>query len=504
MRESLIFSRQWDLDIINSYLKQQEKSFSFLTDFDSIDDNKLNFEEYIDLKEEFSSLFIQNEIDMMNNDIKKLLEYFYYGEILLENYINKKYENNNSKRYSYLRVLDCLLRILFEENNSIKNSSKSINEIISDINESYYKKKIVIDDLSDVKYEEKIIDLLGTETIPHFLLREGLRIIRKIKNLNIVDFQIKDNKINDLNEEEDINSTDNIFKEIKNEQKAPFGRIFNETYVLLFFMALKEINNEELFEELENSLDKFIDYFKIDTYKNFDEFKQNYINIDYNKIQKEIINNELSEVNDSYYLCNYILASYKYLIYQIFTKVNYIYINLLLFLEKYTPKEYEQLSYVIRNEINKYKDNNELFISKNKYHITKIYDYNSFKNIFNEEPFLKNRFNEVIKKEEDYEKGSNTLRNKILNFFGNKFNIRNTENKDTIKEHLKLIPLSEGLFEEKTILILISGYYSRKDGHYQEWEQLIKVYKSKYKNPIIYFYNWPSSSFSLTKLIFHR
>ena len=90
MRESLIFSRQWDLDIINSYLKQQEKSFSFLTDFDSIDDNKLNFEEYIDLKEEFSSLFIQNEIDMMNNDIKKLLEYFYYGEILLENYINKK------------------------------------------------------------------------------------------------------------------------------------------------------------------------------------------------------------------------------------------------------------------------------------------------------------------------------------------------------------------------------------------------------------------------------
>ena len=235
-----------------------------------------------------------------------------------------------------------------------------------------------------------------------------------------------------------------------------------------------------------------------------------------NKITNEIINKELSEINDSYYLCNYILASYKYLIYQIFTKVNYIYINLLLFLEKYTPKEYEQLSYVIRNEINKYKnimnyqinisdkDNKELFISKNKYHITKKYDYNSFKNIFNEEPFLKNRFNEVIKKEEDYEKGSNTLRNKILNFFGDKFNIRNTENKDTIKEHLKLIPLSEGLFEEKTILILISGYYSSKDDHYQEWEQLIKVYKSKYKNPIIYFYNWPSSSFSLTKLIFHR
>ena len=51
-----------------------------------------------------------------------------------------------------------------------------------------------------------------------------------------------------------------------------------------------------------------------------------------NKITNEIINKELSEINDSYYLCNYILASYKYLIYQIFTKVNYIYINLLLFL----------------------------------------------------------------------------------------------------------------------------------------------------------------------------
>ena len=41
--------------------------------------------------------------------------------------------------------------------------------------------------------------------MPHFLLRERLRIIRKIKNINKGDFQIKDNKINDLNEEEDIN-----------------------------------------------------------------------------------------------------------------------------------------------------------------------------------------------------------------------------------------------------------------------------------------------------------
>ena len=130
--------------------------------------------------------------------------------------------------------------------------------------------------------------------------------------------------------------------------------------------------------------------------------------------------------------------------------------------------------------------------------------YYSINNIMQKDYKLCNRFNEVVKEEELYEEGSYSLKYNILSFFKRLFRIKESENTDTIKKHLKLVPFTEGKFEEKTILILISGYFSSEDDQFKEWNNLIKVYKKRFNNPIIYFYNWPSSKVSLKKLIFHR
>ena len=100
-------------------------------------------------------------------------------------------------------------------------------------------------------------------------------------------------------------------------------------------------------------------------------------------------------------------------------------------------------------------------------------------------------------------KGSNALKDKIVGFFKNVFRMKDSENEDTIEKHLKLIPYNQGQFEEQSILILVSGYFSSKSDHFEEWENLISVYEQRYPNALIYFYNWPSSAVSLKKLVFN-
>ena len=82
--------------------------------------------------------------------------------------------------------------------------------------------------------------------------------------------------------------------------------------------------------------------------------------------------------------------------------------------------------------------------------------------------------------------------------------MKESENENTIKKHLKLTPYKQDKYEEQTILILISGYFSSESDPFKDWKKLIKVYKKRFNNPIIYFYNWPSSKFSLKTLINHR
>ena len=185
MRESLIFSKQWKQEDIMKLLKFKENTtVGNMTDgYDDdyeMEDKKIKFEEYKDLLDKFSSIFKQEEIDKLKNNYQLLLEYFFLRELMIEEYISDKFKTNDNRRHLNLRLADYLLRINFEENEAIKEDSKLINQFVSEINESYFKKDN-LEDLSDKTYMFKIERVLGTMQIPHFLLREGYRIRREIQ-----------------------------------------------------------------------------------------------------------------------------------------------------------------------------------------------------------------------------------------------------------------------------------------------------------------------------------
>ena len=51
---------------------------------------------------------------------------------------------------------------------------------------------------------------------------------------------------------------------------------------------------------------------------------------------------------------------------------------------------------------------------------------------------------------------------------------------------------------------MISGYFSSESDQFKDWKKLIRAYEKRFINPIIYFYNWPSSKLNLKNLVFHR
>ena len=568
MRESQIFSRQFKPEDIEKIIQFEESKNNLLNPNDFGEEmshgEKINLEEYKDLTDEFSKIINQKDIDTLGNNIQKILDYFYFGEIIINQYISDKYKNDNDKRHLNIRLADYLLRVQFEENESINEAAKKINEEINAINESYNEINN-IRDLSDKTYIDKIQKVLNNKYIPLFLLRQGFRIRREIEK-NKKEFEkelfnqntnkklyfdddrtnfsendndyLSDEEENEKNKLKEEFSIYNISKEIENKEKIPFARQLNEVYIIIFFLSLKDLKDERIYNTIKNNINKFIDYFQIETYKNFNDIKTNYIDIDKNNFDTEFILEEISQLDD--YLCKYILASYYVLITKILNCGNEIYINLLFFLQNYISNEKNQIfNDIIQNEIyrvlllnnqneNNFEQNKIMYNSnKNKfdnkkrlnnakkiinveekknYHITKTLDYNSIKNIFNKtnNEELKQEFNEVIKEEEAFEIGSNAFFLNVINFFKRFFKIKKSNNDDeTIKNYLKLIPYKQGKYEEKTILILISGYFSCLDEHSKEWQNLITSYTKRFKNPIIYFYNWPSSKIKFSKLFYH-
>jgi len=549
IKESNIFSREWKEEDIQKILKLKENDKDWYEQnendiYEEDDDKKINLEEYNDLLNEFNSYFNQTELCLLDNDIKFILDYFYLRELIIEEYINEKYKNNSSKRHSNLRIVDYFLRILFEENSSTYETAKLINQFISEINEIYFEKENW-DDLSDNTYMNKINEVFGTKDLPKFLLRKGFRIRREIqKNLELIKKNKEninnelscesnsnsnstvytENIMNNLNKENDITTNKgekyniiDIEKEMENNQLLPFEAKFSSVYAILFFYFLKEIEPEDKINEIITSNENIINnYFQLD----IEDFKKKYFEVDSNKIKLEF-SQILKEINDSEYLCYFILASYFFVINKIFSEPNYVFFNLLLFLQNYISEENKTFKNIIEKEINSNllftEDNtkNVLFEKyqakipdnyKGKCHISKKYNLEDIIDIFNNinDSKLKDRFFEIIKNEEAYERGSNFFRINIINKLKQWFSVRDIKDEDTIGKHLKLIPYKENKYTEKTILILISGYFSSNSNHYNKWKELIKIYEQRFPNPIIYFYNWPSSYKGLQKLIFHR
>ena len=560
IKESNIFSREWKKEDIQKILKLKESSNDWYQNnetendiYEEDDDKKIDLEEYNDLLNEFNLYFKQKELDLLNDDIKFVLEYFYLRELIIEEYINEKYKNDNFKRHSYLRIADYFLRIQFEENSSTNEIAKLINQFISEINEIYFEKENW-EDLSDNTYMNKINEVFQTKDLPKFLLRKGFRIRREIqKNLESIDKNKENDNINELsdensshnsstiltesvisnlnnlNEEDNINinkeekyNINDIKKKMENNQILPFEVTYSTVYAILFFYFLKEIEPDDKINEIITSNENIItNYFQLD----IQDFKKKYSEVDSNKIKLEF-SQVLPEINESEYLCYFILASYFFVINKLFYEPNYVFISFLLFLQNYISEENNTFKNVVEKEINsnisltedntknlinnfghfeKYKSK-IVDINEGKYHESKSYDLKDIKNIFNNinDAKLKDRFFEIVKNEEAYERGSNFFRINIINKLKQWFSIKDPEDEDKIKNYLKLIPYKENKFTERTILVLISGYFSSKSNHVNKWKELIKIYEKKYQNPIIYFYNWPSSYKSLEKMIFHR
>ena len=515
--------------------------------YEEEDDQKINLEEYTDLLNQFKLYFNQKEFDLLNNDIKNLLDYFYIRELIIENYINEINKNNTFKRHSNLRIADYFLRILFEENSSTCEMAKLINQFISEINETYFEKENW-KDLSDVTYMNKIKDVFGKIELPKFLLRKGFRIRREIQkfiesinsNSNLTndtdydndnDFDdrksspnentayteslikylnIEDNKAEEEGNEYNIRD---IIKQMENNQLLPFESNLSTVFAKIFFIFLKEIETDDKINEIIIKNENIIaSCFQLDLCKTINDFKKIYVDVDSNKIKLEF-SKLLSETNESEYLYYFILASYSFVINKMLSEPNNTYISFLLFLQNFISEENQIFKKIIEKVLNNLllNENDSNIILKSskiceKYHITKSYDLKDIKDIFNNinNCKLKDRFFEIIKEEEAYERGSNFFRLNIINTLKQWFSIKDSEEEDTIERYLKLIPYEENKYNEKTILILISGYLSSNSDHFDEWNQLINLYKKRFPNPIIYFLNWPSSDISLQKLIFHR
>ena len=74
----------------------------------------------------FQKLLIKKILihQVLGNNIQKILDYFYFGEIIINQYISDKYKNDNDKRHLNIRLADYLLRVQFEENESINEAAK--------------------------------------------------------------------------------------------------------------------------------------------------------------------------------------------------------------------------------------------------------------------------------------------------------------------------------------------------------------------------------------------
>ena len=515
----------------------------------------LTQEDYYDLLNEFCSIFDQKEIDQLNNNINMIIQYFYLRGLMIEEYINQKYKNSNNKRKKSIIYADYLFKVQFEQNISTNALAQSINQLISEINESYFEKKNM-NDLSDKTYMNKIEEVFGTKEIPKFLLREGFLMRREMQKhfdfINNNKNTINENKKNDskritnsnndnfnlrvintkkLQKKNDNINIKDLIKKIENNGTFNIEKKLNEMYLILLILSFKEIKNENIYNIIEKNLDIFYIYFEIIRINNFREFKRKYMDIDIKDLQLEIYSMEFSQVNDSEYSIKYILAICYVVISQLFEDSNCIYMDFLLFLQNFMnfiPNENNIFKEIIENEINRCLDNNndnnkniykdlvelnkndynnnyhnmDVFKESNDYHQVKQLNFNSIKDIFNniDNNKLRNRFFQIVQQEETFEKGNNIIDLNILDLFLKKFKIREKEKEDSIKDKLEIIPYKKGLFSRRPILILISGYFSANTSKYEEWIKFINVYEKRFNNPIIYYYIWPASNFSLEKM----
>ena len=334
-------------------------------------DNYTDIEKYEVFLKQINDNFIKEEINKLQLEIDVIF-YFYERELFCLDFINTNFKDNKKERILYKKFSNCLLRLLFEESESIKEIAANINNKLNDINQNYLNFELNMD-LSEKTYLKKIKDVFKTEDLPHFLLVRGYRLLKNLRkekenyenNLKLYnnDDSIKVNKnestlAGDDDKRNDINFLD-IISQFYSNKSTPFNEKYDNSLNLdllyLFLIFYQQYKKEDIKNLDKTIFDKLTNLFSLNS--NEDNIYNNLIN-EINNQEKEKIINKIVEslLSDEYcnskeYLTKFIMASYCYLIFQIgFENPKQLFQEFISSLENYFQKVYDIKSCLIEFE----------------------------------------------------------------------------------------------------------------------------------------------------------
>ena len=520
-------------------------------------DKYTEIEKYENFLNEINTNFKQDDINQLKNEFDVIL-YFYINEIICLDYIRQNFKDNKNERILYKKFSNTLLRLLFENNESIKEIAQNINQKLSDINKNYDNFDFNMD-LSEETYLKKIQDAFNTDELPHFLLVRGYRLLKSLRkekenyekqlkmSNNDDSFKITENQPTPSfnGEKDDINFLD-IINKFYSKESTPFMGNYdislNENLLLLFLMFYLKYKNDDI-----NNLDKTI-ISKLIHFFIFDNENDKNVIENLKKQDKAILINILidSFFNEQYnnniqLSIKFIMASYCYMIFEIgFENPNKLFEELILSLENDFISIYD-IKICLKEFQEKIKNDDDYYIYFKKDKTTtsttiptttsttipetisaktptitpiinpkELLDFN-FKDI--EEKMeestgnVKEQFKKNILKEKKLESEQNDKRSKrkimkLVNWLKRNYTMKSNKN-ELIETKLKLFPKSKEINGD-LVTIFITGFYSSDSDLKGYWKNFTNEYLEKYPNSMIYYYNWPSNNLDVSEVLYNK
>ena len=510
-------------------------------------DNYTDIENYIIFLNEVDCNFSQEEINKLETEMAVIF-YFYVKELFCLDFINTNFKDNKKERILYKKFSNSLLRLLFENNNSIKEIAANINNKLNNINQNYLNFELNMD-LSEKTYLKKIKDVFKTEDLPHFLLVRGYRLLKNLRkekenyenNLKLYNnddsIKINKNESNNDDKRNDINFLD-IISQFYSNKSTPFCEKYdislNPDLLYLFLIFYQQYKKEDIKNLKKKIFDKLTNIFLLNYYE--ENIYNNLIN-EINNQEKEKIINKIIEsffsdecCNSKEYLIKFIMASYCYLIFEIgFENPKKLFQEFISSLENYFEIIYdvkicltefdEKIKYNLdyytyfkanpttNTTSNPIENPTTNIISNPKELLTLTLNDIEIKMNKCVENSLKERFYNNISDEKNLELEQNKRRSKrrivkIVNWLKKKFDMSQKKD-EIIEKKLKLIPHSSKV-KGDMITIFITGFYSSDSDLKDYWKNFTNEYLNKYPNSMIYYYNWPSNSMDFYEIVYNK
>ena len=520
-------------------------------------DKYTEIEKYEKFLNEINTNFKQDDINQLKNEFDVIL-YFYINEIICLDYIRQNFKDNKNERILYKKFSNTLLRLLFENNESIKEIAQNINQKLSDINKNYDNFDFNMD-LSEETYLKKIQDAFNTDELPHFLLVRGYRLLKSLrkekenyenqlkKSNNNDTFQITENQPTPSfnGKKDDINFLD-IINKFYSKESTPFMGNYdislNENLLLLFLMFYLKYKNDDINNLDKTIISKLIHFFIFDN-ENDKNVIENLKNQDKAILINILIDSFFNEQynNNIQLSIKFIMASYCYMIFEIgFENPKKLFEELILSLENDFISIYD-IKICLKEFQEKIKNDDDYYIYFKKDKTTtstaiptttsttipetisaktptitpiinpkELLDFN-FKDI--EEKMkestgnVKEQFKKNILKEKKLELEQNDKRSKrkimkLVNWLKRNYTMKSNKN-ELIETKLKLFPKSKEINGD-LVTIFITGFYSSDSDIKGYWKNFTNEYLEKYPNSMIYYYNWPSNNLDVSEVLYNK